>query len=208
MGTYRERPAPADLAGHLRCTWTAVTGPPVAVLPDGCLDLMWLGGTLVVAGPDTRPAPSGLAAGTEIAAVRFRPGAAPAVLGVPAAELRDARVPLAELWAGGAELGRRLDAAAGPAERVALLAGAVRGRLADAPPVDPVARAVAAALDRDGSAIRPLRPPAAGGPAIQPLRRDWPATRWAGADRPSGRYAETSPATKWAGADRRSSRCA
>jgi AraC-like DNA-binding protein len=109
---------------------------------------MWLGGELVVAGPDTGPAPSGVPAGTEVAAVRFRPGAAPAVLGVPAAKLRDARVPLTDLWADGAELGRRVDDAAGPAERVAVLAGAVRERLPDAPPVDPVALAVATTLAR------------------------------------------------------------
>jgi AraC-like DNA-binding protein len=180
MGSYQERPPPADLAGHLRCTWTAVTGRPRTVLPDGCLDLMWLGGELVVAGPDTGPVPSSLAAGTEIAAVRFRPGAAPAVLGVPASALRDQRVPLASLWSGGAELSRRLDHAAGPPDRVAVLAAAVRRRLAGAPPVDQVALAVAAALGRDGSAARPPRPAPAGimagrgGPAIRPLGRDLP----------------------------------
>lgn len=141
----QRRPAP-DLAGHLRCSWTAVTGAPGAVLPDGCLDLMWIGGDLVVAGPDTAAAPSGVAAGTPIAAVRFRPGAAPAVLGVPAAELRDRRVPLAALWRDGGALERRVGDAAGAADRVAVLEAAVRRRLADAPPVDPVARGVVAAL--------------------------------------------------------------
>lgn len=200
MGTYRECPPPVDLRGHLRCTWTALTGRPATVLPDGCLDLMWLDGELVVAGPDTAPAPSALPVGTQIAAVRFRPGAAPAVLGVPAAELRDRRVPLAALWVGGAELGRRVDDAAGPAERVAVLAAAVRGRLAEAPPVDPVALAVATTLgrgpvagpatsrgrgelDRAAAVLgarsatpagRPADEPAAarGGPAIRPLRRE------------------------------------
>lgn len=166
MGTYQERPPAADLAGHLRCTWTAVTGRPGTVLPDGCLDLMWLGGELVVAGPDTGPVPSTLAVRTEIAAVRFRPGAAPAVLGVPASELRDQRVPLASLWSGAAELSRRLDHAAGPPERVAALEAAVRRRLADAPPVDPVALAVAAALGPRG--VR------TGGPAIRPVRQAAP----------------------------------
>jgi AraC-like DNA-binding protein len=166
MGRYAERPPAADLRGHVRCSWTAVTGRPLAVLPDGCLDLMWLGGSLVVAGPDTRPVPSSLAVGTEIAAVRFRPGAAPAVLGVPASELRDRRVPLADLWADGAELSRRVDAAADPAGRVAVLEAAVRRRLADAPSVDPVALAVVAALGPGG--VR------TGGPAIRPMRRAAP----------------------------------
>jgi len=127
-----------------------VTGAPGRVLPDGCLDLMWLGGELVVAGPDTAAVGSGLARGTEIAAVRFRPGAAPAVLGVPAWELRDRRVPLAELWgADGVRLGERVGSVPGPAARVAVLEAAVRRRLAGAPPVDPVSRAVLA---------RPARP--------------------------------------------------
>lgn len=141
------RPAP-DLAGHLRCGWMSVTTGPVAVLPDGCLDLMWLGGELVVAGPDTTAMPSDLPAGTEVAAVRFRPGAAPAVLGLPAAELRDRRVPLAELWPDAARLADQVAGAAGPAARVAVLQDTVRGRLPDAPPVDPLARAVAATLAR------------------------------------------------------------
>ena len=157
MGTYAERAVPADLAGHLRCSWTAVTGAPAAVLPDGCLDLMWLAGELVVAGPDTGPVRTELPAGTEIAAVRFRPGAAPAVLGPPAVELRDRRVALADLWAGAAGLERQV-ADAEPGRRVAVLEAAVRRRLADAPAPDPVALAVAATLSRPPAGLS--RPPA------------------------------------------------
>jgi AraC-like DNA-binding protein len=173
------------------------------VLPDGCLDLMWLGGELVVAGPDTGPVPSSLAVGTEIAAVRFRPGAAPAVLGVPASELRDRRVPLVELWSGGGELSRRVDAAADPAGRVAVLETAVRRRLADAPSVDPVALAVAAALGpggvrAGGPSTRRATPDAAGiaapgpggvragGPAIRPMRRATPDAAGIAAPGPGG----------------------
>ncbi|WP_432562718.1 helix-turn-helix domain-containing protein [Kineococcus sp. SYSU DK003] len=71
------------------------------VLPDGCMDLLWsrTGRELLVAGPDTRPhhgehSPGGWSG------LRFAPGQAPALLGVPAHELRDARVPLADLWDG------------------------------------------------------------------------------------------------------------
>jgi len=144
--TYAEQRPAGDLAGHLRCTWTAVAGGPGRVLPDACLDLIWLDGALVIAGPDTAPVPTALPLGTQVAAVRFEPGAAPAVLGLPAAELRDRRVPLAELWRDGGLLERRVSAAAGPAARVAVLEEAVRGRLAEAQPVDPVGRAVVAAL--------------------------------------------------------------
>ncbi|GGU86767.1 AraC family transcriptional regulator [Streptomyces filipinensis] len=67
------------------------------VLPDGCMDLLWSEGRLLVAGPDTRPyVPEG--APRFWAGVRFFPGTAPALLGVPAHELRDLRVELADLW--------------------------------------------------------------------------------------------------------------
>lgn len=111
------------------------------VLPDGCMDLLWCEGRLLVAGPDTRAYdPEGGAAAW--AGVRFAPGDAPALLGVPAHELRDRRVPLADLW---------------PAPRVRRLGAGVTGpeglealalRLAaGAPRPDPLPRAVTARLD-------------------------------------------------------------
>ncbi|MGW3911264.1 helix-turn-helix domain-containing protein [Streptomyces sp. NPDC005070] len=116
-----------------------------AVLPDGCMDLLWSEGRLLVAGPDTRPhtpeaAPGGWAG------VRFYPGTAPAYLGVPASELRDRRVELTDLWPA-AEVRRftaRIDTAADPVEaleEVALL------RAAEAGPPDPLLRHVVAALE-------------------------------------------------------------
>ncbi|WP_425570911.1 helix-turn-helix domain-containing protein [Rugosimonospora acidiphila] len=68
------------------------------ILPDGCLDLIWASGTLLVAGPDTRAWLSESAPGTAYVGLRFAPGTGPAVLGVPACELRDSRVELAALW--------------------------------------------------------------------------------------------------------------
>src|SRR4051812_49982447 len=73
-------------------------GSPARILPDGCIDLMWYGDALVVAGPDTIAFESGGPRGTVAAGVRFPPGMAPSVLGVPAHALRDERVALAELW--------------------------------------------------------------------------------------------------------------
>ncbi|WP_129288240.1 helix-turn-helix transcriptional regulator [Streptomyces sp. GZWMJZ-114] len=70
----------------------------VRVLPDARMDLMWVGGRLLVAGPDTTAHVTPVRAGEVYEAVRFPPGAAPSVLGVPAGELRDLRVPLADLW--------------------------------------------------------------------------------------------------------------
>ncbi|MFI9253812.1 helix-turn-helix domain-containing protein [Streptomyces sp. NPDC053069] len=79
--------------------WTSTPEGPGGkpVLPDGCMDLLWSEGRLLVAGPDTRPhVPEGRP--RRWAGIRFFPGTAPALLGVPAHELRDVRVELADLW--------------------------------------------------------------------------------------------------------------
>ncbi|MFE4462848.1 DUF6597 domain-containing transcriptional factor, partial [Nocardia tengchongensis] len=68
------------------------------VLPDGSMDLLWIDGRLSVAGPDTRAYRPEPGFADRIAGIRFYPGTAPALLGVPAHELRDARVDLADLW--------------------------------------------------------------------------------------------------------------
>ncbi|MFE3284006.1 DUF6597 domain-containing transcriptional factor, partial [Streptomyces sp. NPDC059233] len=68
------------------------------MLPDGCMDLLWVDGRLLVAGPDTGPHPAGEVPGRAFAGIRFAPGTAPALLGVPAHVLRDRRVELADLW--------------------------------------------------------------------------------------------------------------
>jgi AraC-like DNA-binding protein len=98
MDRYAEWRAPDALCGAVACLW-AQDGPAdraVLVLPDGCTDLIWEQGTgAYVAGPDTGPAPA--VVGGAIAAVRFRPGAGGAVLGVPLSELKDQRVPVRDL---------------------------------------------------------------------------------------------------------------
>jgi AraC-like DNA-binding protein len=60
------------------------------------MDLIRMSGRIVVAGPDTTAFvnPRGREA---FAGLRFRPGALPRLLGVPAAELRNDRVPLTDL---------------------------------------------------------------------------------------------------------------
>ncbi|MDG4859611.1 AraC family transcriptional regulator, partial [Streptomyces sp. T-3] len=69
------------------------------VLPDGCMDLLWADGRLLVAGPDTQAyVPEGERLTQRIVGLRFAPGTAPALLGVPADQLRDQRVDLADLW--------------------------------------------------------------------------------------------------------------
>jgi hypothetical protein len=100
--SYREQPAPTGLAGVVACLWRNETSEPreQRVLPDGCMDLMWMNGAVYVAGPDTRAFLSPLGSGQVFTGLRFRPGAAPGVLGVPADALRDQRVRLEDLWPG------------------------------------------------------------------------------------------------------------
>ncbi len=115
------------------------------MLPDGCMDLVWTEGRILVAGPDTRAYHSGPGAGGPWAGVRFFPGTAPAVLGVPAHTLRDQRVDLTDLWPG-ARTRRaieRVDAAPDPASALEDLALRLA---ADAGPADPLLRAVVTSL--------------------------------------------------------------
>lgn len=150
---YREYPAPPPLRAAVECGWSAgvpADGPAQTrdVLPDGCMDLVWTGSELLVAGPDTAPHPHRGEPGSVAAGLRFAPGRLPALLGVPASAVRDRRVPLALLHP---DLARRATARlelGGPAAPVlADLALALPGGSAD-----PGLRAVAARLTAGASA--------------------------------------------------------
>lgn len=120
------------------------------VLPDGCMDLIWMDGGLVVAGPDTTAHLAETRTGTSTG-IRFAPGDGPAVFGVPAVELRDRRVPLDELWPDARELVERMAETDDPGR---LLEAVARRRLRTAAP-DPLAREVALGLAR-GTAVARL----------------------------------------------------
>ncbi|MGW4502842.1 helix-turn-helix domain-containing protein [Micromonospora sp. NPDC004336] len=140
---YRERPA--GFAGAVLWTSTTRAGAaPTRVLPDGCVDLLWTSRSgLLVAGPDRTAHLSGGGAAERWVGLRLPPGVGPAVLGVPAAELRDRRVPLAQVW-GDREAGR-LGERAERAPAAALTEVAV-GRLRAAGGPEPLAARVVAAL--------------------------------------------------------------
>jgi AraC-like DNA-binding protein len=151
-GAYREAPPVADLAEYILCAWYRRISQdegacPTRVLPDGCMDLMWLRGELLVAGPDRTAWVGHLPAGTEIAGLRFRPGAAAAVLGVPASALVGERLPATAVWghAAGAVRGR-LQAAGSLTAAGVVLQDAVRQQLGEAPGLDRVVQAVVQAV--------------------------------------------------------------
>ncbi|MFG2985215.1 helix-turn-helix domain-containing protein [Streptomyces sp. NPDC048258] len=115
------------------------------VLPDGCMDLLWADGRLLVAGPDTGPHPAGEVPGGAFAGIRLAPGTAPALLGVPAHLLRDRRVELADLWPA-REVGRLAGQVAAYGDPRAGLEALAARRAADTGPPDPLAAEVTARL--------------------------------------------------------------
>ncbi|MEO3855036.1 DUF6597 domain-containing transcriptional factor [Acrocarpospora sp. B8E8] len=143
---YRERPSLVPGAVLWRSSGVSEEAE-LRVLPDGCMDLLWTEGTLLVAGPDAEAFVTKVSAGTSFTGLRFAPGTAPAMLRVPAAELRNQRVPLADLWPA-AEV-RRLTDRVRQADSVAAGLEEIAGERLDG--VDPLVREVAALLDGGAS---------------------------------------------------------
>jgi AraC-like DNA-binding protein len=107
------------------------------------MDLIWDGRSLVVAGPDSGPVAVVLQPGSSLVGIRFRPGAAPGFLRVPASEFRDGDVALADVWPHEADaLEDLLHSTASPAAARAALEDAV-GRTE---PVDAAVDAVVGLL--------------------------------------------------------------
>jgi AraC-like DNA-binding protein len=141
--TYREYQPPTRLKPVAACLWeqTPEASRSQRIVPDGCVDLIWLADReLVIAGPDTGPRNVILPAHARTSAIRLRPGAAGAVLGMPASELRDLEVAAALIWGAQATRLEGELAHAHPALRLELLAEAIGRRGAE-----PDAIAIAAA---------------------------------------------------------------
>lgn len=138
---YREFASPPALRGVVECGWIAALDDGESphlqhVLPDGCMDLIWNGTDVVVAGPDTAAHTVTRRPGGPLVGLRFAPGALAGLLGVPASAVRDLRVPLADLHPRPARLAADR---VGRSEAAAILTGvtlALPGR------ADPAARAL------------------------------------------------------------------
>jgi AraC-like DNA-binding protein len=145
---YVERvPVPA-LRDVVRTVWVQRIGAGPYVqrnLPTGGIELHCpIGAVPTLVGPLNRSAVEVLAPGTTVVGVRFWPGGAAAVLGVPAAEFVDLTVDLGDVWGGTAvELGEALFAAASPEHALDVLQRrlvSLRTRDADPLVADMVAR--------------------------------------------------------------------
>jgi AraC-like DNA-binding protein len=161
MGTYREFAPSPPLHALLACRWERELPPgdpadSTLILPDGCVDLLWRDGELLVAGLDRRARWSPVRSGATIVGVRLRPGVAGAVFRIPASELLDARIPLDELLgARVSELSERLNGAQGREAEYLLLEGIVASAVTDASP-DPLVLAATRRLGFPGSRVDEL----------------------------------------------------
>lgn len=160
-GRYREFAPSPTLRAHFRCAWLHETPTgrrsAITIVPDGCVDIIWIGGRLEVAGPDVTAALSRPMPGETIAGVRFRAGAAAKWLGLPMTELVGRRVPLADIWGRRtAGLSGRIGDAGMPTERLARLEREMEAFVpAEGPP--PEMTAIFGALGGGEASIRAVR---------------------------------------------------
>lgn len=139
----RRAPRPAALRRLVATVWThdlPPTATAVRVLPDAAIDVVVAGGRVRVAGPDTGPVVERFPAGGSVVGFQLRPGAAAALLGVPASALRDERVDLEDLWGRAARaVTATVDPDAPPGEVAAAVEAGLAERVRDAPDSDPLA---------------------------------------------------------------------
>jgi len=94
---------PAALRPVLACWYVASSDGPHRLVPDACIDLVAVDdGSLWLCGPEKLGWDIDLPCGLEATGVRFRPGAAPAVLGVAASRLVNRRWRLGDVLGGSA----------------------------------------------------------------------------------------------------------
>jgi len=138
-GIYSEQPAIGVLDKLFRCSWSHTLPDDfqdrMVVVPDGCSDLIFAGGRLMIVGPDRIAAFPAVAAGETILGLRFRPGAALRWLDIPLSELVGHAVPLRDLRHDTQEIEEQLASESSLAERRSLLhAWALRKSVATADP--------------------------------------------------------------------------
>src|SRR5829696_3801491 len=130
---YVERTPLPSLARAVRTVWVQHTGPGLYVqrnLPTGGAEIQCRVGSVPrLVGPLTAARIELLSGGSTVVGVRFRAGAAAALLGVPADELVDQVVPLDDLWGDRAvRLGELLTSAASSSAEAAI--GVLQNQLA------------------------------------------------------------------------------
>ncbi|NED95321.1 helix-turn-helix domain-containing protein [Phytoactinopolyspora alkaliphila] len=159
MMWYRPVPVAADMRSALVCRWTARPTGRHLLVPDACVDVLWLNdGRIVVCGPETTAWSFGLPAGAETAGVRLRPGVAAGLFRVSARQLLNRRVGLEDLIgsAPARRLAERLGEAGSLDARAVLLEEAAGRWLADRGQPEPFSANLTAALARRSWSIADL----------------------------------------------------
>ena len=161
MGAYREFAPSPPLHALIACRWLRELpeddpADSTLILPDGCVDLIWRDGGLLLVGLDSAARRTPVRSGEAIAGVRLRPGVAGAVFGMPASELLDVQVPLQDvLGPEAAEFSERLAAAPGHDAEHLLLEGLVAASISGRSP-DPLVLAATRRLGFPGSRVDEL----------------------------------------------------
>lgn len=114
------------------------------------MDIIWSAGSLFVAGPDTHAHVVPGRAGDVSVGLRFAPGVAPTVLGVPADRLLDRREPLDAIW-GRLDTERIGDALTSSRDLPAVLELVAVHRLRTTGPAPSYLPTIVAMLDRGAS---------------------------------------------------------
>lgn len=158
-GTYLEHAPPAALAPYVECFWSRAESREAPdlprshrVIPDGCVDVvLTLDGRVhaEAVGAMTRAVVFRDSSDTGYFGVRFRPGIAGVLFGLPASEMTDQSVDLGDVWRDSNVVRDALASATDTASRMRTLPAAIARKLlaAGAPP-----RAIAAATGRIAAA--------------------------------------------------------
>jgi AraC-like DNA-binding protein len=163
-GAYQENAPPASLAQHVECFWSRAASGNAAdgrrshrVMPDGCVDIVLAfdadGGApkrAMAVGTMTRPLVFHDSTSTRYLGVRFRPGVAGVLFGMPASELTDERPALGEVWPHSDALTDTLTLGADTGSCIRVLSAEIARRLLAAPSAPP--RTVIAATMRIAAA--------------------------------------------------------
>lgn len=126
---YREfRPDPR-LRPFVECGWlrSGLATPSIRVMPDGCVDVfVTADGDVMIAGPANTFYDMPAGDQDVLAGLRLRPGAATAVIGSPASEFTNMRVPLDSVFGvAGHRMAETLFGAITPTQRMWLLGDVV-----------------------------------------------------------------------------------
>lgn len=147
---YQEFPPSARFAAHIECFWSHCAEEPLPsfrVLPDGCSDIIFerpggrLGRGLIIVGAMTRSQSFALPPRQFSFGVRFRPAMAARFLRVPAPEILDSTIALADAW--GAARTRRLLEQLGESNSPAEIIRRLEAALPPPQALDPIEKAVA-----------------------------------------------------------------